>query len=57
MITSIVLYLLILVAVAAILTSAFIAYAGIVHILRRRARARLLRSSSGSDGRPAGSRG
>jgi len=46
MLTSIVVGLLILLAVAAILTSAFIAYAGIMQILRRRARARLARSVS-----------
>jgi hypothetical protein len=38
MLTSVVLGLLILLAVAAILTSAFIAYAGLIQILRRRAR-------------------
>jgi uncharacterized integral membrane protein len=53
MVTSVVLGLLILLAVAAILTSAFVAYAGIVQILRRRARARRLRSSSDqADGSP-----
>ncbi len=53
MLTSIVVGLLILLAVAAILTSAFIAYAGIVQILRRRARTRMLRSTSERPDSPA----